>query len=181
LKLRVDNPEPASDSLLLLFSLVVVLVIVALILGVYAKRRRSRTATLELRAGPPVDRFSAKKEPSATVCDCPECGVEVSGEETECPNCGANLEGARVDEMERASADSLDRDTRIKVLRDLLERGRISREVYGANLVRLGARDPSSTGTSTDDGELSYLCPICDNEVDAAATECPSCGALFED
>jgi hypothetical protein len=72
-------------------------------------------------------------------------------------------------------------DERIQRLRKNYENGVIPREVYELNLARLGIEDPESASSSSAEEELSYICPLCDKEVEVDATECSDCGAIFED
>jgi parallel beta-helix repeat protein len=71
-------------------------------------------------------------------------------------------------------------DERIQRLREGYEKGVIPKEVYEQNLAKLGVGVSESTSTEERKEELSYVCPVCDAEVKADATECPNCRSLFE-
>ncbi|MCK4456288.1 MAG: right-handed parallel beta-helix repeat-containing protein [Thermoplasmata archaeon] len=72
-------------------------------------------------------------------------------------------------------------DARIERIERAFEDGFISEKVYESNLERLREEETESSKEPETEETFSYVCPICSNEVDADATECPSCGAAFED
>jgi parallel beta-helix repeat protein len=91
---------------------------------------------------------------------------------------GRSRTEAKKEEETKAEISS---EERIEKLRKAFEDGLISRRIYELNLAKLKAEETETTKQPTGEEAISYMCPKCDNEVDADATKCDNCGAVFED
>ncbi len=109
---------------------------------------------------------------------CPVCDSDLSEEAEECPNCGAVLKlfDVDVDIDEGVSKESIEK---IKNLiledgegEDLLEK---FREIDFSPIVNEDAE-----GEEVEE-VVTFACPICDSEVGENASQCPNCGAIFEE
>ncbi len=73
-----------------------------------------------------------------------------------------------------------DTDSKIWAFQDLYSKGDISEEIYYLNLAKLKGLD-SESSEQDDAEEVSYVCPLCNEEVEADATECSSCGTAVQE
>ncbi|MBS3781003.1 MAG: hypothetical protein KGY66_00155 [Candidatus Thermoplasmatota archaeon] len=114
--------------------------------------------------------------------NCPICDSSLSGEERECPNCGAILwmfdldvdinEGVPKESIERVKDLILEESEDEELLEDI-------KEMEFSDIV---TDDEISSGEEEGVEEIvTFACPICDSEVGANDSQCPNCGAIFEE
>lgn len=85
-----------------------------------------------------------------------------------------------IEKPEEAKAE-ISLDERVERLEKALDDGLISRGIYELNLAKLKAKDTETSESLETEEVISYVCPVCNNDVEADATECAHCGAIFED
>ncbi|MEF8835625.1 MAG: hypothetical protein V5A76_05670 [Candidatus Thermoplasmatota archaeon] len=109
---------------------------------------------------------------------CPVCDSSLPGEAEECSNCGAILKlfDIDIDIDEGVSKESIER---VKNL--ILEEGEDEellekfREIEFSPIV-----NEDKEGEEVEE-VVTFACPICDSEVGENASQCPNCGAIFEE
>jgi len=115
--------------------------------------------------------------------NCPVCDNSLPEEREVCPNCGAlmRLFDIDVDLSEDVSKEAIE-----KVRSLILEEGEdeeLVEEVREMEFSAIVAKDEETTSSDKEEVEeiVTFACPICDSEVGENDSECPNCGAIFEE
>lgn len=136
--LTVKNADSGSNLFEVTILLVAVLIVAsfwgAIVVG---RRRRSLRQVPRETIGPLQDKPAlAEVESTSIVYECPECGSEVHADDVKCPSCGVQFETEESGE-EYHDVESLEADSRLLALENLLESGEISQEIFDLNVAKL--------------------------------------------
>lgn len=109
--------------------------------------------------------------------NCPVCDNNLTEEQDECPNCGAILE---LFDIEGDIDGSVSKDAVEKVRNLIIEEGEdeeLIEEFRGMEFSSIMSGDDEENFEEI----VTFACPICDSEVDENDSQCPNCGAIFEE
>ena len=114
--------------------------------------------------------------------ECPVCESSIPSDSGKCPECGVDLSLFDIEDSEASIESEDDIEEIMGKLIDDDEDLELLQEIKGLNGDDI-EEDEESEEELTDETEeiLMFACPICDAEVSEYATECPQCGAIFEE
>ena len=129
------------------------------------------------------------------VSSCHICGSEIPDDSSECPECGLNVDLFDIDEMETELEDEEKVEKVFESIlteekRDETELLEQLKEIGGGTDDKVeGAEERGETEEETEEPkdeeeteeEITFECPVCETEVSEDDTECPECGAIFEE
>ncbi len=107
---------------------------------------------------------------------CPECGQDINTTEDVCPLCGYDLRDVHAEEVEELLTE-IDDDTfelkggDVDALLEKIKHFAPKDEVNKRLREKREREHPMTV----------FECPLCGTDVREDATECPGCGAIFED
>ena len=116
--------------------------------------------------------------------NCPVCDNNLPEEQEVCPNCGALM---KLFDIDFDINEGISKEAIEKVRSLILEEGEDEELVEEIkNLEFSGIVGEDEETTSSDKGEkieeiVTFACPICDSEVEENDSQCPNCGAIFEE